>query len=191
MIRGECLTDIDTEGRRYSHNTAGAVKEPAVLECAWVEKTVNPSEIQIYTDSVSFKGLGHILDSQLSTGAFDIRECAGVPDAVRLTDTTHPNHPYNVAVVYPHQIEFGNAAGTNPRKFDLRIATCSLDVSQPTPQVSSDNTYLPFDTGVQFNGAVSPGTIPSPGLILPDLAPSSEENAFWAVHERQSKKTLA
>ncbi len=179
--------------RRYDRDTPGVGdpgdNEPAVLECAWVGKNAGSTGLDVYADPAGNDGLGYSLDFHIGgPTAFEIRECAGVADAVVLSDPLHPNHPYNVAVVYPHQKEFARDTG-NKRKFDLRVVTCSLDTSQPTPVISK-TTYNPIALDLAFNGDPAPGGIPSPGLVLPDLAPSKEDNAFWLAYEEQVEREI-
>lgn len=180
--------------RRYDRDTPGlgnpGDNEPAVLECAWVEINSSSSGINVYADPAMRVGLGFALDSHAGPGApFEIRECAGVADAVVITEENQPADIYKVAVVYPHQRVFARDTGDR-REFDLRVATCTLDASNPTSYVVSKNNYSPISTSLVFKGDPAPNGIPSPGLVLPDLAPSKEHGAFWLAYEEQVKKTV-
>lgn len=158
--------------RRYDRSVAQPTQEeePAVLECAWVELTGNGVEVYDGTPSI---GDGFGLDFD-----YAIRECAGTPDAVVLKQA--PLADPTVGIVYPRQIDFGDL-GPNPdntRLFELALVTCSLDSNnQPSgsQSVTLLRSQLPYD-GPTGNAA---------GLVLPDLAPSSEENAFWLTYEAQ------
>ncbi len=152
--------------------------QPAVLECAWVE--INSSGTDFLVSGT--EGLGFPIDMHvpgpLEDDWFEVKECGGVADAVALYDPQDPNK-YEVAVVYPHQTMF-STGGILDRKFDLRVATCKLVGS-----TISVTKYGPLYQDIQFNGPPAPAGEPSPGLILPDLAPSNQKDAFWIVHERQ------
>ncbi len=176
--------------RRYSSHSgfSGQQNEPAVLECAWIEKEDGPSPlVRVFGDdkATPIQGLGYILDAHLPSqgSVFHVRECAGVPDAVPLVESD----PYQleVAVVYPHFVEI-NSIPTVQRKFDLRVVTCSFD--KTTKARSKKTGFDPLWASLEFNGPKAPLGIESPGLILPDVAPSPEEMAFWVVHERQRMK---
>lgn len=164
--------------RRYHSSTHQ--NEPAVLECAWLEETGNPSDpVKVWSNSIGGFGLGFELDAHGGNSEFFVRECAGVVDAVALTD---PVEQYKVAVVYPHQFDFSAPPADETRKFEMRVVTCTFDDSlKAISKVGPQTLHSSF----AFNGAGAPPGILAPGMILPDLAPSSEYLAFWAVHERQ------
>ena len=164
--------------RRY-HNDArwpSQAGQPAVLECAWVEESGNDFFV------TGIQGIGFPIDSHIpgtfADNWFEVKECGGVVDAVALYDPAKPNK-CEVAVVYPHQTLF-SSGGDLKRKFDLRVATCRL-MGSTISVTKYDSLY----ENVPFNGAPAPAGEPSPGLVLPDLAPSNEKDAFWVVHERQ------
>lgn len=165
--------------RRYDESITGQANEPAILECAWVEKSSGSIPLNVIGHQSGVEGRGFELDAHVPGGrAFEIRECAGVPDAVVLND---PGDPFKVAVVYPHQFVFSSGPNLN-RKFALRMVTCSLDVAQNTVSKGSPEE---LHSTVVFNGPSAPGGGTSAGLILPDLAPSSEANSFWVAAEGQ------
>jgi len=165
--------------RRYDSSIAGQGNEPAILECAWVKKVNGPTSVQVTGHQSGSVGRGFELDAHVPGGrAFEIRECAGVPDAVALND---PSDPFKVAVVYPHQFVFSSGSNLN-RKFALRMVTCSLDAVQNSV---SKGPPEELHSTVVFNGDSAPGGGTSAGLILPDLAPSSEVNSFWVAAEGQ------
>lgn len=177
--------------RRYSDFSgySGQQNEPAVLECAWIEKeSGTPPVVKVYGNDnvVPILGQGYILDAHLPAqgNVFHVRECAGVPDAVPLTESD-PNH-FEVAVVYPHFVEINSSSGFTQRKFDLRVVTCNF--KNDTKVRGKDDSFAPLWQSLEFNGPKAPNNVDSPGLILPDLAPSPEENSFWVVHERQKMK---
>jgi len=167
--------------RRYQ-GLASYPNEPAVLECAWVD--LSSGSINVLQNA-NPSGQGFILDKdnpQSSNDHFWVKECAGVPDAVPLHD---PHNPYKVAVVYPSQTQFSTSQSQD-RTFELRVVTCLLD---PVSDVVSLGTVQPLKTlvpQVQFNGPTSPNlNSTSAGLILPEVAPSLEDDAFWVAAERQ------
>ena len=163
--------------RVYGHELGTDVEEPAVLECAWIERNTSTDAIAIYTDPVApVPGLGFILDKH-DPGAgknFFARECRGCVDLVVLNGNTDPT----VAFVYPHQTDFSIPPiidGT--RRFTLRVATSSIDSSN----VVTGSTPIDLISAIPFDGPVA-----TAGLILPDLAPSPADNAFWLIAEYQN-----
>ncbi len=145
-------------------------KEPAVLEGAWLERS--GSTVSVFGASA---GLGYPLDAQ-----YFIRECAGVPDAVALKQPSGGNP--TVGIVYPRQVDFSHDPGPpvsedDTRIFEMAIVTCSINGSN---QVTSQAPMV-LPAQVPYDGD-SGGAA---GLVLPDLAPSSEENAFWVAFEGQ------
>lgn len=169
--------------RRYSSNSGfpNQENEPASLECAWVEIENNGMTVHGTDSPVAGPGLGYILDAHLPGGSHDfhIRECAGVADAVALNGDD-PNL-LEVAVVYPHYL---SSTSTQPihRNFELRVVKCEFNVGT---KARTKTEYPPLWGSVPFHGAPAPAGVITPGLILPDLAPSTEQRAFWLVHERQ------
>jgi len=165
--------------RRYDKSTTGAEDEPAILECAWVEKIGGVVDVQGVPNN---PGLGFNLDIHEVSGPnpvpFEIRECAGVPDAVVLNDSS--GNP-TVGVAYPAQTLFvPNGTASGQRKADMRFVTCSINASGITstpPEV--------LRTDLPFNGTTSLNPGGSAGLYLPDLAASPDENAFWLTYEFQ------
>jgi len=156
--------------RRYNRNYdfPNQREEPSVLECAWLER--NGSAVSIIGSS---GGLGYPLDLNYFT-----RECTGVADAVVL-EQPMGGLP-TVGVVYPRQVDFGDFTGDNTRLFELTLVTCSLNgfsIDSSSPTVLRDN--IPID------GPSGPGGTTAGGLVLPDLAPSGEDNAFWVAYEGQ------
>lgn len=152
------------------------VEEPAVLECAWIERNTVTDVISIYTDPMPTPGLGFILDKH-DPGAgknFFARECRGCVDLVVLNGNTDPT----VAFVYPHQTDFSIPPVVDgTRRFTLRVTTSSIDSSN----VVSGSTPVDLTSGIPFDGPVA-----TAGLILPDLAPSPADNAFWLIAEYQN-----
>jgi len=166
--------------RRYQGVT-NHLNEPAVLECAWVD--LSGGSIAIKRNAMP-QGQGVELDAHdLSLGSthdFWVRECGGVPDAVPLND---PNNPYSVAVVYPHQKQFSIPQQSEDRTFELRVVTCVYDDALGSVTPGSVELLVPT---IQFNGQSSPNPgASSGGLILPEVAPSLQEGAFWLAAERQ------
>lgn len=168
--------------RRYfnGQNWADQSGQPAVLECAWV--SWDPASSDFVVSGI--EGIGwpideHVPGSTNENEQFEIKECAGVADAVALYDPQDPDK-HEVAVVYPHQTKFSSGADLD-RTFDLRVATCKLVGTN----ISVTKSPLPLYPSIKFNGPPTPAGEPSPGLILPELAPSNEKDAFWIVHERQ------
>ncbi|NQU47378.1 MAG: hypothetical protein HQ519_01925 [Planctomycetes bacterium] len=156
------------------------------------KETTPTTTIKIYGHDglVSQPGRGFALDAHLPIGGNDffVRDCAGVADAVAL-DEDDPDR-LEVAVVYPHFV--GRIENpVNPlqpqRHFDLRIVTCTFNVL--TKERTKESGFTPLWSNLHFDGEPAPTNVTSPGLILPDLAPSSEERAFWLVHERQKLKS--
>lgn len=153
--------------------------EPAVLECAWIDLDTN-GNIRVHQNGNPL-GQGFPLDFDGSSGTnYWIRECGGVPEAVRLNDASSP---YKVAVVYPHQTTFSGGGALN-RTFEIRIVTCELDATTLSVSIGTAQPKDVLVPIVQFNGISSPSGS-SGGLVLPDLAVSSEDNAFWLAAERQ------
>jgi len=165
--------------RRYHHSFDDQDNEPAVLECAWVERA---GDTIVIHDS-GIEGQGFELQEHVPLGTadelFEIRECGGVPDAVALIDSQDATR-YKVAVVYPHQTQFSDQSSLK-RKFTLRVVTCTIDSNDVITKTAHQKIY----EGVPFHGNPAPVGMASPGLILPDLAPSSGNDSFWMVHERQ------
>lgn len=169
--------------RRYE-NVSGHANQPASMECAWVDLDAT-GNIRVHQNSIP-QGQGVILDKhvvpppgQPSSNPFWVKECGGVQDAVPLKEV---GNPYKVAVVYVHQFQF---SGVNlDRKFELRIVTCELDASTFAVSTGTAQPQGVLIPQVQFNGISSAGGS-SGGLILPEVAPSSEDNAFWLAAERQ------
>ena len=154
--------------RRYDRTTNW--QEPAVLECAWLDW--NGTSLDVFGMNVS--GAGFLLDAD-----YKIRECAGVPDAVVLNQPSGGDP--TVGIIYPRQTDFsydpGGGTPDDTRLFELAMVTCSIDSAN---QVTSQ---LPFTlpNTVVYDGSDGGAA----GLVLPDLAPSSEENAFWLTYEGQ------
>lgn len=154
--------------RRYDRTVDW--REPAVLECAWLEW--NGTALDIH--GIGANGEGFPLDFD-----YKVRECAGVPDAVVLKQPAGGDP--TVGVVYPRQTDFSydDATGLedHTRLFELALVACSIDslgqvTSQPPLVLPNTVVYDGSDGGAA-------------GLVLPDLAPSSEENAFWLTYEGQ------
>lgn len=162
--------------RRYEGLAPPDDKHPAVLECAWIDRDSSGAPV-VYDAggaSASGTGLGFILDD-----AYEILECAGVPDAVVLDDGAGANLP-EIAVVYPAQTVF--SSGSNlVRSFELRIATCTLDVANATAPIASSTPADLIGSPVSFNG--DDGM--SAGMILPDLARGIDSNQFILAYEEQ------
>lgn len=167
--------------RRYQN--PAFPQEPAVLECAWLEK-VAPGNVQVRNNGGP-TGLGFKLDAHVPIPGqreFYVKDCAGVPDAVVLNDPSLPAGSAKVAVVYPHQTDGFTAGTSGNRKFDSRIITCTID----SGSTLAKGPFVDLQNLVPFNGPTAPGGGSSAGLILPDLAPSPEDNAFWLVAETQT-----
>ena len=164
--------------RRYE-NVSGHPNQPAVMECAWVDLDSSPSQnIRIHQNGLSL-GQGVELDAHAVGNDFWVKECGGVPDAVPLKDT---GSPYKVAVVYAHQTQFSGA--TLNRKFQLRVVTCELNSTTFAVTKGTAQPQGVLVPQIQFNG-ISSASGSSGGLILPEVAVSSEDNAFWLAAERQ------
>lgn len=165
--------------RRYQG--AAFEREPAILECAWIEMD-GAGNFVVHNNGLA-AGRGVPLDAHdpiTDQRDFWVRDCAGVPDAVALSDPNAEGR-WEVAVVYPHQTEFSQGA-SGDRSFEQRLVTCTFD----------DQSHIgrgPFETlhtEVPFDGPMSPSLAVVPGLILPDAAPSPEPNAFWLTFEWQT-----
>lgn len=154
--------------RRYDRSVDW--REPAVLECAWLDW--DGTDLNIH--GMVLGGAGHMLDQD-----YKVRECAGVPDAVVLKQPTGGDP--TVGVVYPRQTEFSYDPATGlegeKRIFELAMVTCSIDAQDQV--TSSTPTFLASQ--VAYEGSDGGAA----GLVLPDLAPSSEENSFWLAYEGQ------
>lgn len=173
--------------RSYREGTSGitgADNDPAILECAWIELVQGTSNMEMKVTAAPAPGGGGTppfakgweLDIHSTGSNFFVKECEGVPDAVYLNDSMEP---YKVAVVYAHQKEFFDVpVGSTARSCDLRMITCSFDPVFGT--ITSDPIPTVLKTSVPFNGENS-----SIGFILPDTAPSDEDNAFWLTFESQ------
>jgi len=171
--------------RRYQ--SASEPNEPAVLECAWLEKS-SPGVVAIRNNGLAF-GLGFELDAHVPNPLglpglreFYVKDCAGVPDAVILNDAGLAAGSVKVAVVYPHQTDGFTSGTSGARKFDSRVITCTLD----SANTLTKGPFEDLQNQIPFNGPTSPGGGASAGLILPDLAPSPEDNAFWLIAETQT-----
>jgi len=167
--------------RRYQ--ASGDPNEPAVLECAWIDK-VSPGNIQVFNNGGP-SGLGFKLDAHVPTmggRGFWVKDCAGVPDAVALSDSNLLAGSFKAGVAYPHETDGFTSGSNGDRKFTNRFITCTLDASGSlTPGPHND-----LQENIPFNGATAPNGGSSAGLILPDLAPSIEDNAFWLTAETQT-----
>jgi len=172
--------------RRYHDGIPNQDGQPAVLECAWIAESGNPADpINVFAHSSGNPGRGYALDSHTTANPFQVKECAGTVDAVKLDNGD--DDLLEVAVVYPHVISYaGNPTGD--RTFELRVATCSFQKS--TSVIEKEDGYPKLAATVPFNGPPTPGGLESPGLVLPDLAPSGETKAFWMVYERQKMKPV-
>ena len=124
-------------------------------------------------------GRGFELDIHVPTiSDFFGRECKVTPDAVVLID---PTDEFKVAVAYSHQTDFaGTTPGDTTRSCEVRMVTCTFDPNATGYPITHVASFPALQQNVQFDG-VNPST----GFILPDLAPSGEENAFWMVTEAQ------
>jgi hypothetical protein len=142
--------------------------QPAVLECAWIKKD-SSGTYQVHDSGTA--GLGIELDRN-----YHIRECSGVPDAVFLS---HVGNDWTVGVVYPDQTKFSDAVPLGERLFNLKMATCTINVQ--TNAVSKSKFTGPLKTGVKFHG----GSGDSAGLVLPDLSPGAVTNRFILAYEEQ------
>lgn len=166
--------------RVYRKELGYEPNEAGTIECAWL-KDPGVGSIGVYTDANPIPGQGFVLDKHdVSLGGrpFLTIDCRGVADAVVLNGNAEPT----VGVVYPHQTDFYETVpGDESRRFTLRMATCSINGSNvltanpllSEPKDLIDN--LPFD-----------GPENSAGMILPDLAPSPADNAFWLIAEIQN-----
>lgn len=165
--------------RRYQG--AGFEREPAVLESAWLE--IDGGGAVTVQNGGLPSGMGFPLDGHDATHGlhdFWVRDCAGVPDAVALTNQMGTDR-HEVAVLYPHQTSFPqDAAGA--RAFELRAVTASLDAQG----VVTRGTIHRLHDAIPFDGPMSPDLSVVPGLILPDAVPSPEQDAFWLAFEWQT-----
>lgn len=165
--------------RRYQG--AGLEREPAILECAWLEIDAD-GEVTIRNNGLP-QGLGVPLDAHGAQGGqhkFLVRDCAGVADAVVLSDGVGAQDP-EVAVVYPSQTVF--PTGTRgARRFEQRIVTSTLNDQGVVARGSLQRLH----EEVRFDGPMGPDDSSVPGLILPDAAPSPDPHAFWLTFEWQT-----
>lgn len=161
--------------------------EPAVLECAWIEKVNTPNpQMVVHADPLGANGMGYVLDAHDPAGGrrFEVLDCGGVADAVPLVNKDE--NRLEVAVVYPHQTEFGTDL-FSARTFELRVAVCNFNLT--TKAIGHRNDFAPLWDEVPFNGRPTPSNVTA-GLVLPDLAPSDEPRAFWVAHEQQYLKEV-
>lgn len=148
------------------------------MECAIVQR--NGNDVDVFNDSSVVPnnpyGLGHELHADFAT-----RDCLGVADSVVLNQPSGSDPTFGV--IYPVQTDFSDlvlpADGT--RKFDLYLVTGSINSSG----LLSSSTPVVIQSGVVFDGPTLPSGGTAKGLILPDAAPSSAENAFWLTYEAQ------
>lgn len=173
------------ERQHGSGNPSDQINEPAVLECAWVKKDSN-GDIQVYTGNAA-AGAGFELDRDSTTSRFFVRECAGCPDAVVL----HPgdaNTLPTVGIVYPHQTNFGDygSPADNQRLFELRFQACSIDPANGNAISSVAYPALVASNG-STTGIVYDGYNNAAGIVLPDLAPGSDNWRFGLAYEEQLK----
>lgn len=111
-------------------------------------------------------------------GHYYVRECSGVPDAVVLKQSAGGDP--TVGVVYPRQTDFSYdpvLPADDTRLFELAMVTCSID----STDLVTSQPPVPLPNTVVYDGSDGGAA----GLVLPDLAPSSEENAFWLTYEGQ------
>lgn len=165
--------------RRYDRSFPGQQREPAVLECAWLDW--NGARYEVLTGGQP-EGQGFVLDA-----AFDVRECAGVADAVVL-DEGGAASPARTAVVYAHQTDFGDDPASLPprdgtRRADMRIAVSALS---PAGVVSGAAQATPLASDVPYDGEPQPLGGPFPALYLPDCTPSLLPTRFWMAYQEQS-----
>lgn len=164
--------------RRYDRAFPGQQREPAVLECAWLEW--NGARYDVLTGGQPV-GQGYPLDS-----SFTVRECAGVADAVAL-DVGSPSAPARAAVVYAHQTDFGDDPLSFPpldgtRKADLRIAVATIDAAR---LVAGGVQSEPLVRDVPYDGEPQPLGGSFPALYLPDCAPGLIPDRFWMAYQEQ------
>jgi hypothetical protein len=167
--------------RRYDMIT----QHPAVLECAWIRW--ENGTYKVYNNRIPAEsGFGFTLDQDSVSSEFRIEDCAGVPDAVVLDDgdlSASPPRLPAVAVAYPRQRTFVASGGPPIRDFDLRLVTCSLEISNPTVPVASTALQVINHnaTPIRFDGPDSD----SAGMILPELARGSSSAKFILAYEEQ------
>ena len=183
---------VVTWTRQYNTISGGeAINEPVVLECAWIEiNTASPPAMEITGAGpdalgVPQPGRGFELDVHHAFGSgtrYEARESKSTPDIVVLKDGALPAGQHKVAIVYSHQYDFSDPMIQDlKRTCETRVVTCTFEPSSDTITSTSPETLHP---SIKFNG-----TSQSTGLILPDAAPSGEDNAFWMVTESQGIDT--
>ena len=179
---------VVTWTRQYNAVSGGeAINEPVVLECAWIEiNTASPPAMEITgagPDALGAPqpGRGFELDIHHAFGTgtrYEARESLSTPDIVVLKDAALPAGQHKVAVVYSHQYKFSDPMIPDlKRTCESRVVTCTFAPSTDTITAAPPEVLHP---SIKFNGINQ-----SAGIILPDAAPSGEDNAFWMVAESQ------
>ena len=169
--------------RTYHASTTGADHEPSILECAWIDIVPgSPNKVMEITAVAGSPGRGFPLHTHQQGGLdYFTLECEGVADAVPLTVAADPLTLYRAAVVYPHQETFyDEPPGSTTRSFDLRMIACTFDTSVIPRTITPDLAPTVLKANMPFNG--DNNTV---GVLLPDAAPSGEDNAFWVTAEAQ------
>lgn len=173
--------------RRYEGSSTQLEHHPAVLECSWIELNSQATDFIVHDSGTP--GLGYELQAHVPIGTagerFEVLDCAGVADAVALVPGVSPTTKLKVAVAYPHQSTFPNLnlpEAQHQRIFDLRLVTCEFDTATAS---LSKSTPTSLNANVQFHGPKGLNMTTTAGLILPDLAPSSDPESFWIAAEGQ------
>ncbi len=154
--------------------------DPSVEEGSWTQWDPGTSTFRTYTNYPLTPGRGFDLDfdGNLNNGGANlwVEECAGVPDAVILDDSTPV---LKVGVVYLHQTQFSGSPNGN-RSFQIRFLTTSFDSGNPALPFTKTNPEVLF-ASVNFNGPDNDAA----GLILPEVSEASVSSRFLLAFEEQ------
>lgn len=150
---------------------------PAAQECAWIQWDQGSQSFKSYTNLPPASGQGFVFDKDGLNGlSLWVKECAGVPDAVLLDDSTSV---VTAGIVYLHQKNFSGGSSLI-RDFQMRFATTAFDTANPGVPFTT-TSQINLITTVRFDGPDND----SAGLILPEVAEGSTKDRFILAYEEQ------
>ncbi len=159
--------------RRYTTLT----NHPTSQECAWVQWDQASQTFKAYTNQPPASGQGFVFDFDGLNGInLWVKECAGVPDAVLLDDSTAL---LTVGIVYLHQKHFSGGTPLT-RDFQMRFATTTFDSANPGLPFTA-TAPVELITTLRFDGPDNDAA----GLILPEVAEGSTKDRFILAYEEQ------
>ena len=180
VAAGDKFFVVWTREYDQDHDAPNQIDAPAVLECSWVVES--GGNVNVYNDTTTLsnpEGRGAALDLD-----YFVRDCEGVADAVVLQQPALSDP--KVAVIYPRQTEFGNYVPGAKRLFEIAVRTCTLNSTNKIEFQTTLPEILKNDA--EYSGPLAPS---GSALILPDAAPTIQEDAFWLTYEQQEAGSSA